>query len=370
MKKSYLLAVVIALAAVGWVLSGEYGIGVTGDQQETQQAVSVADRLENEDGATRLTGVRVAQSRAQDYVKDVVVRGRTEALRRVVVRGEIKGKIAEIVAEKGARVKKGDILVRLEVNERQARLEEAKALARQRQLEFDAAERLRNKGFRAETQFAASAAQLDAANANVKQVQIQIQQTIIRAPFAGIVDTRPVELGDYVEAGTAIAEIVDQDPFLVMAQVSENDVGKLSVGAVGFADLVTGETVEGTIRYLGVTADDQTRTFKVELEVANPGGTLRDGITAELRFPLDRIKAHKVSPAVLTLDDDGRIGIRAVNAEHVVRFYQVRIVGSVADGVWLTGLPNTVEMIVVGQEFVRAGDKVRVTDIVSAEVQS
>lgn len=370
MKMSYVLALVIAVAATAWVLSGELDIGVAGEGDAHAQATSVAERVEGENAHTRMTAVRVMPSAAQDYVKEIVVRGRTEALRRVVVRAEIKGKISEIVAGRGALVKTGDVLARIEVKEKRARLEEARALARQRQLEYEAADRLRQKGFRAETQFAATAAQLDAAKAMVKEVEIEIENTVIRAPFEGIVDTRPVELGDYVEAGKPIAEIVDQDPFLVIAQVSENDIGALRVGAAGYARLVTGEVVEGKVHYLSTTADQQTRTFRVELEVANPSGLLRDGITAELRFPVDRIRAHKLSPAVLTLDDAGRIGVRCVGSEDTVAFYPVHIIGSEDDGVWVTGLPEATDVIVVGQEFVREGDKVRAMRAAAGAAQS
>ncbi|MDP6815412.1 MAG: HlyD family efflux transporter periplasmic adaptor subunit, partial [Alphaproteobacteria bacterium] len=197
--------------------------------------------------------------------------------------------------------------------------------------------------------------------AMVKQMEVSLARTIIRAPFAAVVDSREVELGAYVKDGSPIALLVDEDPYLVVAQVSENDVGRLRPAQKGYANLITGERVEGTIRYIAATAQPDTRTFRVELEVANPDRLMRDGVTAELHFPSERVAAHFISPAALTLDDQGTVGVRCVNAEAKVEFYAIRIVGSSADGMWVAGLPEQVDLIVVGQEYVRQGDRVRVT---------
>src|SRR5690606_19096231 len=120
-----------------------------------------------------------------------------------------------------ARVKAGDAVCRLEVADRQAQLDEAKALARQRQLEFDGATQLSKNGFRSQTNVAAAAAALDAANAQVERMTIEMQNTVIRAPFDGVIDQRPVEIGDYLGMGGICATIIDEDPYLVTGEVSE-----------------------------------------------------------------------------------------------------------------------------------------------------
>lgn len=360
MKKSYLLAALIAAGAVGWIVSGQL---TGGNDRETRAPAeqSVAERLAGDGEGSTLPAVRTFSSAAKEHVREVVVRGHTEALRRVVVRAEVTGKITAIAKAKGSRVKAGEIIAQVDVRDRLARLEEARAVMRQREIEFQAAEKLRDKGYRAETQYAAAAAALDAARALVKRWEIEVAQTKIRAPFDGIIDTRPVEIGDYVEAGTKVADIMDANPFLIVAQVAEQDVARLSIGAAGRARLSSGEEVEGRIRYIAATAETQTRTFRVELEVETPDGAMREGVTAELHFPVERVMAHRISPAVLTLDEDGTMGVRCVNAENVVEFFPVKLVDSSADGVWIAGLPEQIDLIVVGQEFVRQGDRVRPT---------
>ena len=361
MKKSVLLALAVAVLAAAWVLSGTFGdtFGLANADDRKEPMQSVAERQQASDAASRLTSVRVMTSTAQLRTREVVARGRTEAKRKVVLKSELKGRIVEVPVEKGSRVKRGDPIARIAMNDRQAHLAEAEALVRQRQIEYDAANQLRKKGYRAETQFAGAAAQLDSAKAMVKQMQVEIDRTLLRAPFDGLVDDRMVELGDYVDGGTAVALIVDEDPFLVIAQVSEQDVSRLKVGSEASAILFDGQTVSGTLHYIAATAQTDTRTFRVELLVPNRDRRLRDGVTAEIHFPTESIAAHYVSPAVLTLSDGGLVGVRAVDAEDRVTFHDVQIVGSDANGVWLAGLPESIDLIIVGQEFVRQGDKVR-----------
>lgn len=354
MKRSYLLALLIAALAAAWVLSGQFQN--PGAQAPSREVVEVPSLPEDE---ARLPAVRVAHLQARPHSRSIVVRGRTEAKRTVQLRAETDASVVEVPVEKGSAIEKGTVIVRLAVDERRARLEEAKALVRQRQIEYDAAQQLKDKGYRSETQFAAAAAQLDAARAMVNQMEVEIAKTTIRAPFAGILDARPVNVGDYVRKGDTVALIVDQDPFLVTAFVTEEQVGRLSVGQQGTARLATGREVSGRVSFIAAQAEPETRTFRVELEVSNPEHLLKDGVTAELSFPTGEVLAHFVSPAVLTLDDDGTVGVRTVNAENLVEFHPVRIIDDRADGVWLSGLPREVDVIVVGQEFVQAGQKVR-----------
>lgn len=363
MRKSYLLALAIAVIAAGWVLSGEFGgqVGLGDGKSTPGEAPSVAERMAKQ-GENALTAVRTRASTAKPHWRAVTARGHTEAKRKVMIKSEIKGRISKVALRKGSRVRRGDVLVRIEVADRDAHMAEAKALVRQREVEYQAAQKLRKKGYRAETHYSAAAAALDAAKAMVKQMDVALSRTVIWAPFDAIVDSREVELGAYVKDGSGIALLVDEDPYLVVAQISEKDIGRLKNNAKGSAVLVTGQKVEGRIHYISATADEATRTYRVELLVPNPKGELRHGTTAELKFPTKQIQAHFITPAILTLDDQGTVGIRCVEAGGKVAFYPVKIVGSATDGVWVSGLPDAAELIVVGQEYVRRGDRVRISN--------
>lgn len=360
MKKPALLALTIALAGALWVASGEYGwlVGLSAKEQP-QPAGSIAETANAQESRRDLPTVRVMRSVAQTRTREVVVRGRTQANRTVDLKAEVPGQVVELPREKGARVKKGEVIARLSVDERNARLAEAKAMVRQREIEFEAARQLAAKGWRPETQFAANQASLEIARAKVAEMEIEIAKTEIRAPFDGVIERRAAELGSYLQAGDPVATIVDGDPLLVTGQVTEQEVGGLRVGGPGRAQLVTGETVAGALRFIAATAEPETRTFRVELEIPNPDFRLRDGVTAELRMPVDSVSAHLLSPAVLTLDEAGAVGVRIVDENGVVRFQPAQVIADSPQGVWLAGLPEQIDVIVVGQEFVRAGDRVK-----------
>jgi len=354
--RSVIIALIIALVAAGWMASGQFDLMAT-EEGTSGAAVKVTPP---EKAQPKIATVRARVLNAIPRVQEIVARGRTEASRRVDVKAETPGRIVAIGAKKGARIKAGEVLVRIEVGDRQAWLQEAKAQVDQRQIEFDAATKLQKKGYRADTQVAGAAAALDAAKAQVKRMTVDIDRLTIHAPFDGVVDIRPVEIGDWVDKGHTVATIVDDDPLLVVSQVSEREVGYLAVGAKGSAKLVTGEAVTGTVRYIATVAEGATRTFRVELEVDKQDLHLRDGVTADMRINIGDTYAHLVSPAVLTLNDDGIVGVRTVDPDERVVFRPVEVMGTGKDGVWLTGLPPTVTVITVGQEFVRDGDKVHV----------
>jgi len=351
MKRSVIFAVVLAVVAVGWVLSGQFG--ESGAAPEVQKAPADLTALDE------APAVRVRASTAQAHAVVDLLRGRSEANRLVEIKSETDGRIIELAIEDGTRVKQGEIIARLSPGDRPARLAEAKALLAQRKIEYEADQKLSKKGFRADTTLAATEASLQAAEAAVTIAEVELGYTRIQAPFDGVVDRRMVEIGDFVDRGDAIAELVELDPILIVTQVNERDVQRLAIGAPGTARLMTGETVEGHIRHISAVADEATRTFRVELEVPNPEGTIADGMTAEIALPLSRVQAHLVSPAILTLSDSGLIGVKAVDESSRVVFHPVKIVDTDNQGVWISGLPAEVTLITVGQEYVGDGEEVR-----------
>lgn len=350
MKKSYLIAVAITLLIAAWVFSGH----IWPSASRASQSDGTAAPARGEEKTT----VRGRVFRSRDHVADVVLRGRTGALRSVRIKAQTDGRVVALPVEKGARVKAGQLICRLAVDDREARLAQARALVGQRQLEFDAAAQLAAKGYRAETQVAGAKAQLDAAKAQVAQREVELTYTRIVAPFDGVIDDRPAEIGDYLQKGQECAIIVDEDPYLVVGEVSERNVAAISVGDRGKVRLLDGAEIEGKVRFIARIANPATRTFRIELEVANPGRRLRDGLTAEIRVAVRSATAHEISPALLVLDELGRVGVRIVDGDETVRFAPVEIVGDTPDGMWVTGLPDEVTIITVGQEFVKAGEKI------------
>lgn len=296
----------------------------------------------------------------QPWTDQVLVRGRTQALRKVAVKAEVPGKVAATPAREGAHVKTGEVLCEIAVDDRKARLDEAKAALAQARLDHSGAVTLAAKGYRSDTSVAGAKAALDLAQANVESAELNLAKTMVRAPFDGVFDQRDAEVGDFLEKGAPCGVVVQTAPYLVVGAVSETEVGKISVGDTGEARLVTGETLSGRVRFIATAADPATRTFRVELEIPNPDGTLKDGVSADFTIRADRREAHLAPRSALTLDDAGTIGVRTVDADGVVAFVPVRLLGETDKGAWIDGLKGSARIIVRGQDYVKSGQKVNV----------
>ena len=306
------------------------------------------------------TRVRARQMRASDVAEKVTVRGRTENKRTVLVRSELAGRVVERPIERGDQVAQGDLLCRLADDDRPARVAEAAEALRQARIDYQGRLRLQTQGFQSESATAQARALLASAQARLKTARLNVQRTMIRAPFDGAVETTDVELGDFVQPGTPCATIVDLDPMLLVGRVSERNVHRLTVGSMAEGVLPTGTVARGPISFVGQQAEPTTRTYAIEVTLPNAELSLRSGITARIEVPVATVLAHKVSPALLALDDAGGVGVRTTDSDNRVQFHTVEIVADDADGVWVTGLPEYTTLITVGQEFVTAGELVDV----------
>ncbi len=326
-------------------------------------AVAAADETipAAEPAVARATVEVVAvRSTARPYEDQLVLRGRTEADRRVDVRAQIAGLVSSEPIRKGAIVKRGDPLCELDPGERPAMVAEAQANLRQAQVEYDAAVQLSQRGFTAETESLTRAARLEAARAQLLRAEIDIERLRIVAPFAGVLESDTAELGALLQPGTVCATLISLDPIALVGFAAERDVDRLRVGAPARARLVTGRMVEGTIRFVARSADDETRTYRVEVAAPNAALDIRDGMTAEVMIGLPSAPAHFLPSSALTLSDAGRLGVRVVQGGEA-RFMGVEIMSDAPGGVWLAGLPDEVEVIVVGHEFVTEGSAIEVT---------
>lgn len=358
MRKTYLTAGVIALAIVAWFLSGWL---LTGDAEVRHPTVAeVNERTEAVIEDKVPTVVRGRRIQATEVFENVTVRGRTENKRTVLVRSEVSGRVIERPVERGDRVETGDLLCRLSPDDRPARVAEAGEALNRARIEYQGRLRLKSQGFQSESTIAEARAQVASARARLKLAQLNAERTLVRAPFAGMVETTDVELGDYIQPGMPCATIVDLDPMLLVGRVSERDVHRLEVGGMTTGVLSTGESVTGPVSFVGQQADPTTRTYAIEVTLPNPDYALRSGITTRINIPVATVLAHKVSPALLALDDAGDVGVRTTDGDDRVEFHEVDIVADDDDGVWVTGLPRFTTLITVGQEFVVAGERVEV----------
>ena len=349
MRASAVIAVVLAIAVAGWMISGQLGGG---------ERPPPTPEAGPETPSSPVPRVRVKRMTARSHEVAITVRGRSEASRRVDLRAETDGRIVEVGASRGDAVREGRVLARLTVEGRRAKIAEYKARLRQRRIHFEATEALAKKGLSSREALATAKADIDAAKAAVEQVEVEIARTRLRAPFDGVLLQGHAELGDYLKAGDRFGRIIDLDPILFVGSVTERSVAWLRPGLPAVARSLAGEEIRGTVRYIAPSADPAARTYRIEVEAANPGYRIREGVTADIAVEVDTRMAHFVTPALLSLADDGAIGLKTVDERNRVRFRPVDIIKDTPDGVWLGGLPAEVRVITVGQDFVSAGQEV------------
>jgi len=346
--RSWLMSAGIAVLVVAWLWSGQLG-GEPGEAPVTD--LSPVAR-------TTQSSVRVRTQSAEEIMRTIVVNGKTAPARIVDLAVETDGRIEFVGVQRGSSVSRGEVIVRLDERDRRARLAQAEATVKQRQVEYEGREQLMSESYVSEAQLQEAIAQLEAAKTELTRAKLDLDYMSIRAPFDGALQARHVEVGDFVSRGDPIARFVDNRTIIVSANVSEFDAGYVITGQTAQARLATGETVHGKIRYVAPVADEATRTFEVELEIDNSGGQLRAGGTAELRIPAEHVLAHRISPSLLTLDDAGNVGLKVINDSGEVEFVVADVALSTNEGIWIVGLPETATIITVGHGFVAPGSTV------------
>jgi len=381
---------------------------------ERERLVSFADGFRNEEAvpaeetAVAATVAPVAEtwghvsvvvrrSQAAEVDAAVPLRGRTEAARQVEARAETSGLIVSQPIRAGAFVEQGQLLCEIALGTRAAaqaeaqarlaeasarlpeataRVAEAEARLAEAEINNNAAARLSESGFASETRAVSTAAMVSAAEAAIRSAQAGVEAAMsgiesaeaglrraeeeiarlqIYAPFAGLLESDTAEIGSLMQPGALCATVIQLDPIKLVGFVPEAEVDRVTVGAPAAARLATGVQVQGTVSFLSRSADPQTRTFRVEITVDNADLSIRDGQTADILIASEGLMAHLLPSSALTLNDEGILGLRIVDADQIARFAPVTFLRDNADGVLLAGLPDQADVIIVGQEYVTDG---------------
>ncbi len=342
--RPYVLSLIIIVLVSLWMLSGQHSQANT----ETQS---------NSDSPHKLTRVQVQHYQAQQIERSLQLYGQTEAKRQSVISAEVSGRLLEFLVAEGRPITKGQALARLDIQDRRSQLQRAEALLEQRSIEYAGVKALSKQGFQGKARLAEAKAALVDAESMVKSLNLAIDNTLILAPYNGIFEENIVEAGAYLGIGDPILRLADTQQLLVRTDVSERDVALLELGQKAYVSLVTGQQLEGTLEFIASVANANTRTFKVEVLLDNAEQKLKAGVSASVRFPLEKVDAIKVSPAVLALDEQGHLGLKTV-VDGRVEFVVAQLVRSEPDGAWLSGFSGDIDVIVLGQGFVKAGEQV------------
>lgn len=347
------IAIGICLALVIWMAAGMVG---NDDSPSQPGAEGIATTTADPRDSRVL--VEVTPMRAEEITSYILSNGSITPDREVVLRAETSGQIENVLVEEGAYVESGSVLMRLEMDDRGIREEQARINLQEKQRLYDATVNLQARDFASQTEVDNALTQLKLAEVELQRVQLEIEKTYIRAPFSGYVEENLVDLGEYVSIGNEMVRIVDNDPLVVTTYISQNDVGYLQTGAESIVQLINGAEKRGRIRYISPRANEGTRTFRVEIAIDNTEG-LRAGSSVTARIPRQQVVAHYLSAGLLTLNDEGDIGIKTINREGIVEFFIVTIESSDVDGMWVSGLPLEANVITAGQGFAPVGESVR-----------
>lgn len=347
LNQGHIAAIILAIGLTIWMLLGAFS---------SEQPYQNPRPLVLDDGLQRVQVERMEGSLTQ---RTVSFSAHTAANRRVELRSEIRGKVIAIHALKGAQVKAGDLLVELDARDWPARVKQAEATFKQRSIEARSMKQLAERDLANQAQIAQAETALANAEAELTHAKNQLNATKIRAPFAGIVDQRFVEIGDFIGDNTRVITVLDFSPWLVKGQVSEREAAYVHIGDKAYAELVTGERVEGRIRFISAEADAQTRTFAVEMEAISANGNMNSGITARIHVPQPDTYAYFISPALLVLNDKGQLGLKGIDDKNKVIFRAVDLLKADDKGLWVHGLGANANIITVGQGFVEYGQSVQ-----------
>jgi membrane fusion protein, multidrug efflux system len=304
-----------------------------------------------------LFSVQVQSVTAQTIHPEITINGHTSASQSVLLSAETAGKVIAIHKKEGQRVNQGDIILELDPQDKNERLLQAQSIVKQREMELEGSKTLSAQGLQNQSKLVEAQAALAAAKADARSLQVQLAATKIKAPFNGILEDRKVELGAYVRVGDTIISLLNYSPFIISGEVPEKDLMALHIGqeAQGIINL---QSYHGKLRYIASRATTSTRAFSVELEINNPSARMAEGLTATIRVQLPATAAIKISPALLSLNKEGLMGLKYVDAQQTVQFAPINLIKAEADGIWVAGLPNPVNLIMVGQSFVSTGQQV------------
>ncbi|MGN6304110.1 MAG: efflux RND transporter periplasmic adaptor subunit [Mesorhizobium sp.] len=366
-----LAAIVVLIGFAAWVATGTFssvGSAAGGDEQKAAEGSQKKEQPKAEEAPARI--VKVVKPPRDEHARAIRISGLTEADKRAVLATRVGGIIDKLPVKQGDRVKTGDLILMLAAEEKVSAVDNAKALLAQRQAELSAAERLAKTGNLPKLQLDTARSNLAAAQSGLDAAEAELDRNEVKAPFNGIVDRIPVELGSAVMQGGEVATILALDPVIARGEVSERDLGYLKIGDKAAVRLVSGRTAEGTVRYISRDASSATRTFRVEVAIPNADGSIPAGMTAEITLSAEPTDAVVLPRSVVTLGDKGDLGIRAVDQNNKVVFYPIDLVDDTPKGLVLGGIPADAKVIVAGQALVAEGDVVQPVEATAEEIKT
>jgi len=346
MNKSILLALAVVVALGLWMSSG-------GDPKASEQSAK-----KDQQSPKSLMKVSVVDSSIESVQRFVIVQGQVEANRSVDIKVEIDGRVAELSVAEGQRIVTNTSILKLSADYRLKQLDQAKALLRQANSDLSASRKLKKRGLLAANKLIADQASVQTARAQLAITQHEVNSTKLLAPFAGVLNSRVVEIGDYLQKGSVVGTLVDDSVLKVTGQVPQQNVGDLKLNEAVEISLSNGLSEFGNLAFISRVADPVTRSYRVEVTLENPELQRLIGLTASLKLPLGIEQGHLLPNSVLGLGSDGDLEVKLLNDKNQVSTAVVKIIRTDKSGFWLSGLASQVTVISQGKDFVSENETV------------
>lgn len=359
--RPYIIALVIIALLIAWMSFPSFDTAPENINDASQLSDPNINKAELNGQQVQLPKVQTTHYKTQKITKKLTLYGRSEANSRAVIRAQVAGEIVNIKTLKGAYVERYKNIVNIEKSELPTRLKQAQASLIERELTYKAIKSLNDKGLQGRVRLAEVNSLFLAAKTDVEQLQIALQRTNIEAPFSGILQQQFSDVGDYLQVGDPIFSLESVDPIVIRGDATEHHMNDFKLGQMVTATLLSGDIIEGKISFIAAMADRESSTFRIEAEFPNPKLSIFSGISAKLIIPLYQVDAIYVSPSALALDENGNLGVKEVK-DGIVVFHQINLVEADNGGTWLAGFENEVDIITLGQGFVKVGDKVDAID--------
>lgn len=350
-------AFVVLAVSAAWVATGEFSSIGSAAQDNSDQA----HKTEQADAPQQklLRTVAVMQPHFIQHNRIIRVSGVTAPDKRTTLATRNAGILGELKVEKGDTVQVGDVVLVLDGAEKQSMVNTARVLLDQRQKEAENVERLVKEGITPSTQIDSARSALASARSQLEAAQADVDRLTVVAPFSGVIDKVMVEEGSWLPSGEAVAVLLQLDPVVALGEVSEREIAHVKVGSEADVRLISGEIVSGKVRHISLEATAGTRTYPIEVAIANPDNLIPAGMTAEIMIKSAAVTAVRLPRSVVTLDAAGNLGLRILNADSTVGFVPIDLIDDSPEGLVLSGIPLDAKIIVAGQDLVSEGDKVK-----------
>ena len=281
-----------------------------------QQSLVASEWGNSKETEKKLFNVQVVESFATIVNNSIDFSSTTEASRRIEIKSEVMTTVDQVMIKAGTLVKKGQHIIKLD--------------------DFDTNKELFDIDLLSQNEF---------------------NKVALFAPFSGILLDGHKIGGELVMPGEKVYELIDLSSLKIFGYINENEILSISLNNEVSISIL-GEEIEGKIDYISPISDPNTKTFEIVVKVDNKNYRYKDGLSSMISIKKGEVLAHKISPSILALGNDGALGVKVINDESKVMFKEIQVIEDTSEYMLVTGLNEKEQLIIVGQQYVSTGEEV------------